>query len=394
MTEPDNDNPLHESVRQRLAGHQPPYDPENWQRMRRRLRRERWRPVGWWLVSILVLLGVGWFEFGTKSALPASAKRVMAFSKPTDKRRVPVPDEPSDDVGVLPTPLVRRRAPARPATSVAKPGSVLLPLEPHRLPFLSVIKVLALPPVLVHSPAEPDIVRLVTTGTVGFDSTTYRVFARNLTRWPNAVVVCDFTSSMYLYSTQLLAWFRKNETNRQVRGLVFFTDCDSLGRETEPGQSGRMFVTRSRAVGEVLPLMLASARNTMGNVDDAENNIDPLAYAQRQFPEAEHLILIADNSSAVKDMARLPELHKPVHIILCGPTLDTALAFQPDYYTIARQTGGSLHTLEDDLTQVAQLPPNTWIRIDGRYFRRTKRGRFVRTDFLHRPRRLLGLFWR
>lgn len=254
--------------------------------------------------------------------------------------------------------------------------------------------ILVLPPVLIHSPAEADIIRRVLTGTIGYDSTTYRVLSRNVAQWNQAVIVCDFTSSMYPYSTQLMTWFRKNQANSEITGLVFFTDCDSLGRETAPGRAGQFYTTRSRVTSQVLPLMLASARNTLGNHDDAENDLEALIYAQNQFPEGKHLILIADNSSSVKDLNRLPELHVPVHIILCGPAYDSARAFRLDYHKIAQQTGGSLHTLEDDLTDVNHLAPNTWIRVEGRYYRLNRRGRFLATDFRHRPRRFLGLFWR
>jgi hypothetical protein len=247
--------------------------------------------------------------------------------------------------------------------------------------------------VVARSPNEADIIERVTTGTIGPDSTTYRVLSRNLVRWPDAVIVCDFTSSMDPYSIQLMTWLDQHRANQQVKGMVFFTDCDSLGRETGPGRAGQLFVTQSRTGREVLPLMLAAARNTVGNVADAENNLEPLLYAQRQFPQAKHLILVADNSSAVKDIDQLSALHKPVHVILCGITRDTALAIQPDYQQIVTHTNGSLHTLEDDLTTPATLRPNTWIRIGQRYYRLNRRGRFVLTDFRHRPRRLLGLFW-
>src|SRR5205085_1804213 len=136
-----------------------------------------------------------------------------------------------------------------------------------------------------------------------------------------------------------------------VKGIVFFTDCDSLGQTTQPnGSAGQMFVTHEGDVSKALPVMLSAARNTLRNNDDAENDVEALLYAQKTFPSASHLILIADNASQVKDMTSLGKIKKPVHIVLCRAPLDTNLAFQPDYYTIARQTRGSLHTLEDDLT--------------------------------------------
>jgi hypothetical protein len=250
------------------------------------------------------------------------------------------------------------------------------------------------PPLRLPSPEEAAITRQLLTGTFGPDSTSYRVLARNLSRWPDAVIVCDLTTSMYPYSTQLFAWFRKNRKHIPVQGIVFFTDCDSLGRETVPGgPPGQMFVTRPGDVGQTLPVMLAAARNTVANAHSAENDVEALLFAQQQFPTARHLVLLADNRSPVKDLARLGGVNRPVHVVLCGAPGDSTKPFWPDYYALARRTGGSLHTLEDDFTPGA-IRPGTWIRVGSRYYRYQKRrDRFKATRFRHRPRRVLRLFW-
>ncbi len=408
MTEPDNDSPLHESVRQKLAEYRPPFDPANWQRMQQKLAHKPWHwqtMAAKGLTGLLMVSAVNWYLISRSIEPPAVRQSVVVVPMPGAAKSVDRATAntamagPPEQAVRLPQ-LQERPVPEKPAVGetvvetepfTASPTEYalhLLPLEslpPHPLPLVSAP---TLPRIIVYSPAEADIIRQVMTNSIGSDSTTYRALSRNMDRWPNVVVVCDFTSSMYPYSTQLMTWFRKNQANTQVQGIEFFTDCDSLGRETEPGRPGQLFTTRSRAVADVLPLMLASARNTLGNQQFAENNIEPLVDAQRRFPEADHLILVADNSSRVKDLDRLSELHKPVHIILCGPTMDTAQAFQDDYLAIARQTGGSLHTLEDDLTDVGHLPPNTWIRVDKRYYRLNRHGRFVVTNARQRPRRL------
>jgi ribonuclease HI len=176
--------------------------------------------------------------------------------------------------------------------------------------------------------------------------------------------------------------------------MVFFTDCDSLGQETKPnGLKGKMFVTRERDTDKVLPLLLEAARNTLNNKEEAENAVEALIEAQLRFPEAKQLVLIADNSSGVKDLHRLPEVKKPVRVVICGATLDSKQAFQSDFYEIARQTNGSLHTIEDDFKPTS-VTHRSWIKIGLHYYwYNARRGKFIPSRFRERPARILGLFW-
>lgn len=241
------------------------------------------------------------------------------------------------------------------------------------------------------SPVEREIIQQVLSGNFGDDSTSFRALERNKNRWKNAVLVCDATTSMYPYLTQLLTWFEKNERNTGITGLVLYTDCDSLGRQTNGTMPGKFFVSHRRDVSSVLPLLLAAARNTTANQDRDENVAEALLFAQRQFPQAQTLVLVADGRSGIKDTNRLAGLTKPIAVVQCGPPDEPALAFQPAYWQLARQTNGSLHTLEDDLRNPKAVPENTWVRVGGQYYR-FRRGRFVPTDFVQRPEKVL-FFW-
>ncbi|MCK8495297.1 hypothetical protein M0L20_25745 [Spirosoma sp. RP8] len=90
-------------------------------------------------------------------------------------------------------------------------------------------------------------------------------------------------------------------------------------------------------------------------------------------------------------MGLLKWLTKPVYVVLCGTTgSDTALAYQPDYYLLAAQTRGSLHTLEDDLNPSAVSPTQT-LRVGTHFYRyRASRKQFKLTPYTHRPKRYLG----
>jgi hypothetical protein len=408
MQEP-NEAEFHDRVRQALGAYRPEPRPEDWGRMRRALRRRQWWRLG--IVGLLCVLSgllAGKWLADTQSREVAAG---VATGPPPAARPMPPADEapgPAEpDTGVLPFPEDRtggtgnavspgRRSPYGPVRASRRPAfpGVSLPrLGPEGASLPEPPPAWA-PPLRLPSPEEPAIIRQMLTGTFGPDSTSYRVLARNLRRWPDAVIVCDLTTSMYPYSTQLFAWFRKNSKHLPVQGIVFFTDCDSLGRETVPGgPPGQMFVTRPGDVGQTLPVMLAAARNTVANAHSAENDVEALLFAQGLFPNARHLVLLADNRSPVKDLARLGGVNRPVHVVLCGAPGDSTVAFWPDYYALARRTGGSLHTPEDDFTPGA-IRPGTWIRVGSRYYRYQKhRDRFKATRFRHRPRRVLKLFW-
>jgi hypothetical protein len=78
--------------------------------------------------------------------------------------------------------------------------------------------------------------------------------------------------------------------------------------------------------------------------DLPENDLEAILEAANKFPAAGDIILISDNWAAVKDISLLNKLNRPVHIIVCG-----ARGYvHPDYTKIALQTGGSVHTLEQD----------------------------------------------
>ncbi|GAB3339976.1 hypothetical protein GCM10027299_52990 [Larkinella ripae] len=403
MSDP-SDKLLHDWVRQTLDPYRPAYDPADWVRLQKALRRRRQWRIGGLAVFLLCGLVAGWLWTTSleKTGLVLPPVRQPQRAKVVPPK--PLQDPVSADQPKAVSSTAQRQKPAflpidqNRLPTVGSPSDAAFPLHP--IPVRSV-QWLAKPgkePAPVAVPiAPPDEIAIrqqMLSGRFGPDSTSHQTLTRNSRRWTNAVLVCDFTSSMYPYSTQLFAWMKKNARNPALRGLVLFTDCDSLGRETQAGgPAGQMFVSTERDPGRALPVLLEAARNTANNANEAENDIEALLFAQKAFPNAQHLILVADMDNPVKDMALLAQVQKPVHVILCGRDWDTTQAFHPDYYTIARQTNGSLHTLEDDLDP-ANLNSSTWLRIENRYYRFHRgKNRFVLSCFHHRPQRFLGVFW-
>jgi hypothetical protein len=217
-----------------------------------------------------------------------------------------------------------------------------------------------------------------------YELTSYDALDRNINKWKNVVIVCDITSTMFPYTTQVFDWMNENTENNSIKGIVFFTDCDSLGRQTRGRLPGKMFTVRKKDELILWDTMFAAINNTENNKDKPENNIEALIYAQKYFPDADEFVMIADNSTQVKDMKQLSKVKKKVHIILCGETYEKNLAFQTDYIQIAKKTKGTIHTLEDDIDNIAKVKEMSVVRVGNIYFRFHK-GKFYTTKFLSRP---------
>ncbi len=409
------DDDLHALIRTKIDEYKPDYQTSDWEAIRPKLIRKQ-RPNRVFIFAFcLIFSGIlSWLIYSKKGIETTTRRVLIEKTPPIESDKNDTQKHIIEDVRRI-AGLTKRQMTSKhkfafiqnnnndKGIAVFQSSENTIPVENHIL--VEDIKLLSQTQSLagLHTQdptidleglkVEMEIRRQLYTGAFGTDSTAYKVFDRNISHWKNTVVVCDFTSSMYPYSTQLYAWFKNNQNNTNVKAMVFFTDCDSVGHEIQKSRAaGKMFVAIDKSVEALLPIMLAAARNTRKNSDDPENNVEALLFAQKQFPDAEHLVLIADNSSAVRGMNGLYKVKKPVHVLLCGSTEDTTLAIQPHHLRIASRTKGSLHTLEDDIFAPNYIKKNTWIRVDNRYYK-YKKGTFVVSDFKKRPRQFLGLFW-
>jgi len=58
----------------------------------------------------------------------------------------------------------------------------------------------------------------------------------------------------------------------------------------------------------------------------------------------------ADNLADMRDYELITEITKPVRILLCG----AKYGVNPQYLNLARETGGSVHTLRHDLKNLVE----------------------------------------
>ncbi len=191
------------------------------------------------------------------------------------------------------------------------------------------------------------------------DSTVYKALDRN--RWKDAVLVIDWTGSMYGYGSQSLMWHAENEAQSGVEQVVMFNDGDRKKKKKKiPGFTGGIYM--EDATPATRPLKLLNKVKNRGNGGDSpENDIEALYVAMLNNPDAREVILIADNKSCIRDYALLKSLNKPVRIILCG----TDRGINPQYLNLAWHTNGSLHTDSLDIENLREKVASGDLTIDG-----------------------------
>ena len=194
------------------------------------------------------------------------------------------------------------------------------------------------------------------------DSVVGVVLKRN--KWTEMAIVADLTGSMSPYTAQLLLWFKLNTLNSPVKQFVFFNDGDMTpDNQKVIGKTGGIYATRSSKFDEVENLAFKTMRNGGGG-DIPENNIEAILKANQLCNECKNVVMIADNMAPVKDIVLLSQVKTPVKIILCG----AVYGINPVYLDIARATGGSVHTMEKDLTDLVKMKEGEEIKIGNQKF--------------------------
>lgn len=205
------------------------------------------------------------------------------------------------------------------------------------------------------------------------DSTLFKVFDRNK-NWNEKLIVMDVTGSMSPYTAQLFAWLKLNTIDHRIKQFIFFNDGDRTPDHKKIiGKTGGIYETRSADFTSVSGKVYEAMINGCGG-DTPENNIEALLKGTELCPYSEDIILIADNWANVKDIELAGEIKKPVHIILCG----TWFGINTQYLDLARITGGTVHTIEEDLNDLALLNEGETITLGGTIFKIIK-GKFVKT---------------
>jgi len=195
------------------------------------------------------------------------------------------------------------------------------------------------------------------------NSVVFNVLKRNK-QWKNKLIVADLTGSMYPYAQQVSTWmklhFMKDSTSQH---FAFFNDGDKKRDEDKKvGATGGVYHCKAKTVDELVSTMELTIKKGQGG-DAPENVIEAIIYGLNKSGKVEDVVLIADNWAKVRDIKMLARIKVPVRVILCG--VYEGMEINEDYLNIAYKTKGSVHTIEQDITDLMKQSKDKKFNING-----------------------------
>lgn len=196
-------------------------------------------------------------------------------------------------------------------------------------------------------------------GGVG-DSLVLKVFDRH-PEWKNALVVMDWTGSMYRYGSQAVLWHILNFKTSGIKNFVFFNDGDQTPDEKKIiGQTGGIYYAQAKNIDRLVNTFYLVGKRGKGG-DDPENDVEALLKGMNRFEDFDELILIADNNSCMRDFRLIANLDVKVNVIVCG----AKYGINPQYVNLAYYTGGSIHTIEEDIDHMSSMVKDNELTINN-----------------------------
>lgn len=204
-----------------------------------------------------------------------------------------------------------------------------------------------------------EVFSIVENGAEMEDSIVFNVLQQHQD-WKDMLVVVDWTGSMYPYGAQVLRWIKTQQDSGNIRHLVLFNDGDDWVRSNPfapkaIGHAGGVYYPPLQPMDSLYAVMLRAMLRGDGGLP-AENDMEALMKASRQKAgDFTEVVLIADNTSRVRDLELVEDYEYPVRIILCGIKQGKSRP-NGDYLYLAWKTGGGLYTLEEALEYSKEDP--------------------------------------
>lgn len=191
----------------------------------------------------------------------------------------------------------------------------------------------------------------------------FNVLKRNK-EWKNKLIVADLTGSMYPYAQQISTWlklhFLKDTTSQH---FIFFNDGDKKRDEDKKiGSTGGVYHCKAKTVEELIATMEFTIKKGQGG-DAPENPIEAIIFGLNKSGKVDDVILIADNWAKARDIKLLSRIKVPVRVVLCG--VYEGMEINEDYLNIAYKTKGSVHTIEQDITDLMKQSTGKKFNING-----------------------------
>ena len=204
------------------------------------------------------------------------------------------------------------------------------------------------------------------------DSTAVEVLERM--PWQSMCVVTDWTASMYSHDAMLIRWHLDRINAGRIGHLCLFNDGDGkYDDEKEIGLTGGIYHCGG---ADSLGLWQAITGATLGGNggDHRENVLEALLEGIWACPDCSEIVLVADNVAPIRDFSLLPEIDRPVRVVLFGVYKDGVNA---DYLNLAYRTHGSLHTRNHDVEDIGQLLLHGSLALEGQVYE-LREGNFVK----------------
>jgi len=207
------------------------------------------------------------------------------------------------------------------------------------------------------------------------DSMVYAVF-NNHREWKNALVVMDWTGSMYRYGAQAILWHSINYKTSGIKSFVFFNDGDGIADEKKIiGETKGVYFSQARKMERLIKTFYLVGKKGKGG-DDPENDIEALIRGINRFDSFDELVLIADNNSCIRDFRLIANLGVKVNIIACG----TKYGLNPQYVNLAYLTGGSIHSMKEEINHLSQKINDNELKLKQLNYELNKEQLFIIKD--------------
>lgn len=196
------------------------------------------------------------------------------------------------------------------------------------------------------------------------DTTVISAFNRN-TSWKNFIVVTDVTGSMSPYIAQVFTWLKTQAENSQAKYFVFFNDGDDKkSKEKTPLETKGIYGCKNTGLETIMQTTAKCMKKGSGGGEGLENDVEAILFGLEAFPDADEIILVADNLESMRDYKFITAIKKPVHIIICGAISRINI----EYLDLARATNGSVHTTKSDTDNLSTIKKNQTITIDDKNY--------------------------
>jgi hypothetical protein len=182
-----------------------------------------------------------------------------------------------------------------------------------------------------------------------YDSVVWKVMERH-PEWVDALVVNDWTGSMYGYGAQVVHWHINHYRSSGIRFLTLFNDGDNKTNASKIiGETGGIYSVEASDIPTIMNLFNLVRINGSGG-DRPENDIEAILESIKRFPNHQEVILIADNLACIRDIELATKINRPVRVIVCGYIKEVGV--NPHLAYLAKITNGGLYTLNQDLENI------------------------------------------